>query len=225
MSLGRKVLRGAQARRRPTVGAGRGGREVAGVVELGLGHRADDLIGHLAVLEKDEVRDAAHAELGRRLLVIVNVHLDDLGLAVVLAGKFLEHGGDGPAGAAPGSPEIDEHGHVGIKDLRLERRIGNFSQFAHFRSPATGGAPLVPEVGLEPTRTCVHRILSPACLPISPLRRESGKAATRSNTGSALRSLSGREAAEGRVLRVRGPLPGLSRAGRSTGLRPAVSAA
>jgi hypothetical protein len=30
----------------------------------------------------------------------------------------------------------------------------------------------VPKVGIEPTRYCYHRILSPARLPIPPLRRE-----------------------------------------------------
>ena len=33
---------------------------------------------------------------------------------------------------------------------------------------------LVPEVGLEPTQPCGHRILNPARLPIPPLRPESG---------------------------------------------------
>jgi hypothetical protein len=31
--------------------------------------------------------------------------------------------------------------------------------------------PVVPEVGVEPTRACAHRILSPARLPVPPLRR------------------------------------------------------
>lgn len=30
-------------------------------------------------------------------------------------------------------------------------------------------ARLVPEVGLEPTRSCLHMILSHACIPIPPL--------------------------------------------------------
>ncbi len=29
---------------------------------------------------------------------------------------------------------------------------------------------MVPQDGLEPSRDCSHRILSPACLPIPPLR-------------------------------------------------------
>lgn len=29
---------------------------------------------------------------------------------------------------------------------------------------------IVPKVGVEPTRDCSHRILSPACLPVPPLR-------------------------------------------------------
>ena len=33
---------------------------------------------------------------------------------------------------------------------------------------------MVPEVGIEPTRPCGHGILSPARLPVSPLRHSEG---------------------------------------------------
>ena len=39
------------------------------------------------------------------------------------------------------------------------------------KSACLQGIHVVPEVGLEPTRSCDHRILSPARLPIPPLRR------------------------------------------------------
>ena len=43
---------------------------------------------------------------------------------------------------------------------------------AHLRKPQDALKPLVPEVGLEPTRCHQQGILSPSCLPIPPLRRE-----------------------------------------------------
>ena len=37
---------------------------------------------------------------------------------------------------------------------------------------------MVPKVGIEPTRYCYHRILSPARLPIPPLRQLTGVSET-----------------------------------------------
>ena len=58
--------------------------------DLGLGHGADDLADHLAVLEHEQRRDRAHVVLRRRLRVLVDVDLADLDLAGVLAGQLLD---------------------------------------------------------------------------------------------------------------------------------------
>ncbi len=47
-----------------------------------LGHQADDLLDHLASLEKKHGRNGANAVLGGDLLVLVDVHLGDRELAV-----------------------------------------------------------------------------------------------------------------------------------------------
>jgi hypothetical protein len=82
--------------------------------------------------------------------------------------------------------------HVGVTRLHggrvtSSRRIGASFPTAPHASPAVAllccpsrvtsagpripPSPTMPKVGLEPTRSCPHRILSPARLPVPPLRR------------------------------------------------------
>ena len=58
-------------------------------------------------------------KLGRGLLVLVDVELDDAQVRA-LGGDLLEHGRDDAAGTAPGRPEVDEHGRVGLDDLGVK---------------------------------------------------------------------------------------------------------
>src|SRR5687768_9214612 len=62
--------------------------------ELGLAHRADLGRGQLAVLEQHQRGDAADAELGGDVAVLVHVHLGDLQLAFVGVGDLVEDGRD-----------------------------------------------------------------------------------------------------------------------------------
>ncbi len=64
----------------------------------------------------------------------VDVHLHDLEV-VAISGDLLEDRGDDPARPAPGGPEVDEHGLVGLEDLGLETGVGDFFEIAgHLRS-------------------------------------------------------------------------------------------
>ena len=66
---------------------------------------------------------------GRGLLVLIHVELHDAQV-LALGGDLLEHGGDDAAGTAPGSPEVDEHGLLGLDDLGLEVGVGDFGEGA-----------------------------------------------------------------------------------------------
>src|SRR5262249_21405795 len=59
--------------------------------QLRLGHEADDPLDHLAVLEQDHRRDARNAKVHGRVLVLVDVELDDPQLARLLSGDLLEY--------------------------------------------------------------------------------------------------------------------------------------
>ena len=59
-----------------------------------------------------------------KLLVRIHVHLADLHLAVVVAGKFVEHGGEHLAWAAPFGPKVDDHGRGGVDDFGVEVVFG-----------------------------------------------------------------------------------------------------
>src|SRR3954454_10898787 len=91
------------------------------LLELALGERAADGVGDLAVLEDDHRRDGQDLVLGRGLLVVVDVELDDRQVLALLC-DLLEDWGDDAAGSAPGRPEVDEDGTLGLEDLRLEVR-------------------------------------------------------------------------------------------------------
>ena len=61
------------------------------IQDLLLRHRADQLVHRLAVLVDDHRRDVEHAQLAGVLLILINIHLDDL-----LHGRvgFLQNGQD-----------------------------------------------------------------------------------------------------------------------------------
>src|SRR3954452_495299 len=90
---------------------------------------ADDLLGDLAVAEEDHRRDREDLVLRGGLLVLVDVELDDAQV-LALARDLLEDRADHAAGAAPGRPEVDEDGRLGLDDLRLEARVGDVVESA-----------------------------------------------------------------------------------------------
>src|SRR5579875_3116099 len=106
--------------RRETVRGGASGeRRLQLLLELLLGVGADHRLLQLAVLEQHQRRDRHDVELDRGLLVVVDVELDDLERLALLGRDLLDDRGDAPAGPTPWSPEVDEHGHVGLEHLCL----------------------------------------------------------------------------------------------------------
>jgi hypothetical protein len=104
----------------------------AGIDLLAAAHETDvrlnltrsDLLGlDCAVLEENQRGDAADAELGRRLGVLVDIQFGHLDLVAVFSGNLVQDGGDHLAGAAPFGPEIQQHGLLGLQDVLGERGI------------------------------------------------------------------------------------------------------
>ena len=60
--------------------------------------------------------------------------------SLALAGDLLEHGADDAARAAPGGPEVDEDGRVGLDDLGLEVAVGDFGDAAGHAVSSSGGS-------------------------------------------------------------------------------------
>ena len=72
--------------------------------------------------------------------ILVDVELDDLDLAVELAGDLLKRRRDHAAGSAPLGPEIDHHGLRRLEHLRLEIGIGNLvTPMGHLAFVSLGG--------------------------------------------------------------------------------------
>src|SRR5437773_9648108 len=65
---------------------------------------ADDLLDDLAALEQQQRRNAADAELERRVRVLVDIQLADDDLAVVVPGELFDRRRQPAAGSAPFRP-------------------------------------------------------------------------------------------------------------------------
>ena len=79
----------------------------------------------LAVLEEDHHRDRLDPVALRERRLLVDVHLDELDVAVRLLHDPVEHGGDGVAGPAPFGPEVDDHRLVALEDFLFEALFGH----------------------------------------------------------------------------------------------------
>lgn len=80
---------------------------------------ATDHVDLLAVLEEEEGGHSRDLVVGSDLAELVNIHLVELDASVLLA-HLLNSGGDGLAGTAPLSEEVDEDGLGGVGNLGLE---------------------------------------------------------------------------------------------------------
>ena len=112
-------------------------------LEAPLRHRPDDFLGDRPVLEEEQGRDQRTSYCGRGLLVLVDVEADDLQV-LALGVDLLEDRVDDAAGTAPGRPEVDEHGALGLQDVGLEGGVGHVGELAGhwYRSPESRGSAL-----------------------------------------------------------------------------------
>ena len=76
-------------------------------------HIADALLDHLAVSHNDESGDRHNTEFLGKLVFFVNVDLADDDIVALVCNLFNDRS-DHTAGAAPGCPEIEKNGFVGI---------------------------------------------------------------------------------------------------------------
>ena len=100
-------------------------------IERGLVTETGVLVNNFAVLEDDDGRNAADAELGGDFVGFVAVVLDDLSTAVKGFSSLFEARGEHAAGAAPGSPEVNENRQFGLDDGGFEVGVVDVKNFAH----------------------------------------------------------------------------------------------
>ena len=67
----------------------------------------------------------ADAELGRRVLVLVDVQLGDLQFAFVFLGHFVQDRRNHLARAAPLCPVVQQHRGLGLQHLGVETAVGD----------------------------------------------------------------------------------------------------
>jgi hypothetical protein len=87
---------------------------------LALGQRAHELVHHLAADEQDHQRDAADLQRGAICGALVGVELGQHELAAVGLHQLFQHRLERLAGAAPGRPAVQQHGHL---DRTLEHGL------------------------------------------------------------------------------------------------------
>ena len=78
-------------------------------VDLAFRDRAHEAVGGLAVDEGDHGRDRLDSHLAGDRRMLVDVHLDELDLALGVADRLFEHRRELAARAAPRRPEVDQH--------------------------------------------------------------------------------------------------------------------
>ena len=100
-------------------------------VERSLVAKTGVLVNNFALLEDDDGRDAADAQLGGDFVGFVAVVLDDLSTAVKGVGSLFEARGEHTAGTAPGSPEVDENRQFVLDDSGFEVGVVDVKNFAH----------------------------------------------------------------------------------------------
>ena len=99
--------------------------------QLGLREGADLGRRELAVLEQHQRRNAANAELGRDVAVLVDIHLGDLQAAPLVLRHFVEDRGDHLAGAAPFGPKINQDWTIGFQHIGFEAGVTDMSRHGY----------------------------------------------------------------------------------------------
>src|SRR5215472_7490626 len=95
--------------------------------EIALAAQANDLVGDLAFIEKQEGGDCANAVFGGQTLLFIDIDLADPDAAFIFVSQFPENGRDHFARSAPFSPEIHEHGNERIKDFGLKILLSEYN--------------------------------------------------------------------------------------------------
>ena len=100
-------------------------------IKRGLIAVAGMLTDDLAVLKGDNGRDTADTKFGGYTGGFVAVVLDNAGATVKGHGCLFKTRGEHTAGAAPGSPKIDENRQIGVQNSGLEVVVVDVKDFAH----------------------------------------------------------------------------------------------
>ena len=106
-------------------------RTFSSITSPALGGKPDDLVGHLAILEKQQCGNAADVIARWCRAVLIHVHLGHLDLSRVRFGHLVHVGRNGPARAAPCSPEVHQHRLLAAQHFLVEICI---RYFQHTRS-------------------------------------------------------------------------------------------
>src|ERR1700733_5722092 len=79
------------------------------------------LLGHLALFERDQSRNAANAEARRNRRLLVDIDLGEAGARFELLCRLVEDRRHRAARPAPWRPEVDDQRHVVALDVLVER--------------------------------------------------------------------------------------------------------
>src|SRR5271166_663567 len=98
-----------------------------------LRNKSDNLVRHLAALEKQQSRNTANVVTRRCRAILVYIHLDHFQLAGMGCGHSFDYRPDSLAGTAPDGPKIHQNRLLALEHLLIKRRIAYFdnSQTSH----------------------------------------------------------------------------------------------
>src|SRR5271155_137677 len=93
---------------------------IQGFLDVVFAAIAYELFHDLAVFENEQSRNAGDFVSHGGSAVAVNIHLTDGYFALILTREFFDDWSDRAAGATPRSPEIDQHGLIGLQYICIK---------------------------------------------------------------------------------------------------------
>ena len=115
---------------------------VEGGFELAFAFEADNLLGHLPLLEEQQRGNGLDAVFRGQGLLLINVHFADPDPASVFFGQLIQNGPEHFAGTAPFRPEINQDrcgrledfsGKILLRQIDNVERCHNETQFRGFK--------------------------------------------------------------------------------------------
>ncbi len=94
-----------------------------------LGMSTREPLDQATLPEKEHRRDAADTILGSGQRIFIHVKFGYFYAVGIVCRQFVDNRGQGPAGAAPGSPAIHHYGSIRGQHLPGKRIVGNVNRF------------------------------------------------------------------------------------------------
>jgi len=109
---------------------------IEGRFELGSRRNALKTFDDLTILEQQQRWDRIDSIAGGQFGMVLDIDLSNPNAPFVFQSQFIDQWGDLTAGAAPGSPKIDQNWGGGLENIGIECLFGKFCCVSHEEKPS-----------------------------------------------------------------------------------------